>query len=794
MAALARRDIRTLLLAASALVPALLATAARAQTPITPPANMSSSWAYGAGPTARTLHARAADIYNVRDYGALGTNTGTTLAQQFPAATLTSLNTFATQWVSGVQAYAWMTNPAFGLTFSMPTSTDQGGTSSTLTFAEQLTGINNWSATVAAWQDPTHGNYLLQPGMQVSGACIATETTVTAMGRTPNASGYATVTLSKPLSSDCTAGSSITFTIAPAQLAALTMDWLGVQSAMAAAWLNTSAGGSVYIPAGNYILNHSLVNAGGITDTGSEVPNLDIHGDGYAMTRLQWPNDLGQDTCAILSGGRGSPESSNSTYHGLRLIGPGYSRVNGTAPNNMDGLCLGESDKAYMIRISAMRAGINGIKDHWSLRDAVLTNNGYGIYFAPYSSTIGNQLIEDTNLAGNMIASIGVATTDQIDASLIKNVHTGFSPYGIYYEANTKNVSQELYTVLSNSVLMNVYIEAVGNGWIYGSGESGAVVNNTFIGGGGSDVGSQPAYAITNASGGVVAAPAVIYVNEFQNNTMISTFWSAYGSVKDDIVEAGDYAVGNSWINDTGFVFNATSTVSPIKGGNNTSQNRFETFKGDGVFRSSGSSVGAGVPVYDNGYLLVFPYKDGRPFSGITASPAGAGHTVAVLTYSDLLYNVAKADPSQAIAAGQPVFVTTGGLAGGLTQEGSIGESVGTSAAGSTTVNIDLDPGTKGGATGTALGLAASGGNQSNAMAITSLVNQFSYVNPGTGTILGVVPIGQSEVVCNDGANSLLVYPQAGGEIGSAGTNIAVSVAPGTSATFMRMSATVWHR
>ena len=305
MAALARRDIRALLLAASALVPALLAMTAHAQTPIAPPANMSSSWAYGAGPTARTLHARAADIYNVKDYGALGTNSGTTLAQQFPAASLTSLNTFATQWVSGVQAYAWMNNPAFGLTFAIPTSTSQGSPGTTLTFLESLSGINGWSATVAAWQDPAHGNYLLQPGMLVTGSCIATGTTVTAVGRTPGATDFGTVTLSRATSAVCGSNAQITFTIGLSQLKTLTADWLGIQSAMAAAWMNTNSGSSVYMPSGNYIVNHSLINAGGVSNTNNPSYNLDLHGDGMAVTTISLPMDLGKDTCAITEGARG---------------------------------------------------------------------------------------------------------------------------------------------------------------------------------------------------------------------------------------------------------------------------------------------------------------------------------------------------------------------------------------------------------------------------------------------------------------------------------------------------------
>ena len=168
-----------------------------------------------------------------------------------------------------------------------------------MTFLESLSGINNWSATVAAWQDPQNGNYLVQPGMLVSGACVANGTTVSAVNRVPGTAAYGTITLSSATSSACAAGAAITFTIAPAQLQILTTDWLGIQGAMAAAWLNTQSGGSIYIPTGNYLVNHSLINAGGVTDTTFETPNLDIHGDGVAESRITFTYDLGPDTCGM---------------------------------------------------------------------------------------------------------------------------------------------------------------------------------------------------------------------------------------------------------------------------------------------------------------------------------------------------------------------------------------------------------------------------------------------------------------------------------------------------------------
>ena len=772
-----------------------IATTAFVQANASPiAANVSGSTVNLPGLTPRSLSTRLADVYNVRDYGALGTGTPTALASQFTAAATASLAAFAAQSVSGATPYAWMTNPAFGLTFSIPTSTDQGGKSSVLTFLTSLSGINNWSATVAAWQDPAHGNYLLQTGMQVGGSCIAAGTTVTAIGRTQGASGYGTVTLSQSSSTDCGTGTQITFTLAPSQLQLLTMDWLGLQGAMAAAWLNVQAGGSVYIPSGNYIINHPLVNAGGVIDPNVSLPNLDIHGDGVAVTRMQYLTDLGQDSCAISEATRGAPHSSSSTYHDFRILGPyTASRVNGVSPNRMDGLCIGAGARAWDLNIEGMHAGINGIKDHWTIRDSNFANNGYGIYYAPYTSTMGNQSFTDISVAGNTIAGFGISTTDQIDSSTFKNVHTGFSPYGFYREPVLTTITNPI-GFLSNSVLTNVWIEAVGNAWIYGAGQVGNVVGNVFTGGGFSDVGSQTAYSIPNGSGGTLPAPAVIYTDVFANNTMIGTNWSAYGSVSDGIVEASQSCFQNAWYDDINFVFNQTAAVPAMRCGPNPQDDRFYNPQGDGLFRRVSTNVTAGEAVSDNGGFQVVPFADGRSFAGITASPAVTNGIVGVVSFSDNTQNVVKADPNQVIASGQPVFATTGGVAGGLDGNGAVGTAWTGSGAGTATVRVDLDPGMKGGATGAATGLAAGGTTQSTATVVRSSTNQFSTVASGSGAMLGIVPVGASVTIYNDGVNVLRVFPPLGGQIGAAGVNVGVPLAAGASGTYRRIAATLWHQ
>ena len=204
--------------------------------------------------------------------------------------------------------------------------------------------------------------------------------------------------------------------------------------------------------------------------------------------------------------------------------------------------------------------------------------------------------------------------------------------------------------------------------------------------------------------------------------------------------------------------------------------------------------MAAGVPVQDGGNFLWLGYNTGSNFGGITASPAAQFGTVGVLNKAEVLYGVAKFDPNQAIVQGQPLFAMNGGLMGGMDQDGAVGVASIASAPGTATVTVDLFPGANAGSTGTKTGAVGAGTTQATAYVITAPSTQFSTVAAGSGAILGVIPIGKSIFIANDGANALLVYPQSGGQIGTAVANASVSIAAGTSATFRRLSITLWHQ
>ena len=223
------------------------------------------------------------------------------------------------------------------------------------------------------------------------------------------------------------------------------------------------------------------------------------------------------------------------------------------------------------------------------------------------------------------------------------------------------------------------------------------------------------------------------------------------------------------------------------------SQNRFLSAAGDGLFRTASLAVPYGTPLSDSGGLQAAPYMDGRSFAGLAASASAAGAAVGVLTSADNLQNVPKANPSQTIAQGQPVFATAGGVAGGLAATGAIGTARIASPAGAASITLDLDPGMKGGSPGAATGLTAAGSNQATATAVTSETNQFTNVPAGSGTMLAIVQVGATITIFNDGANGLRVYPPSGAAIGDAGINAPVTVQPGSSASFHRIGLNLWH-
>ena len=87
-------------------------------------------------------------------------------------------------------------------------------------------------------------------------------------------------------------------------------------------------------------------------------------------------------------------------------------------------------------------------------------------------------------------------------------------------------------------------------------------------------------------------------------------------------------------------------------------------------------------------------------------------------------------------------------------------------------------------------GLVATGTNQATALQLSDQWNEVDTVAAGTGVILSAFGMGQSQLVSNQGANALLVYPPPGLQINALAVNQAFSLGAGSTITFGFFSAT----
>lgn len=772
--------------------------------------NVNTARSASATGMSRSLSDRLGDVFNPMDYGALGTGAATPIGTAY-GASLAALAAYGN--ATGNHPFAFAADPKFGLTFSMTPSATSATASQAFLFNH--VGINNVTATVAIWQDPAYGNYLVTPGMQVTGACITRPTTVASVGRNPGLAGapdptYGTVTLSAAPATPCSGSTPLTFTTSPAQVALLTADWLGWQAAMAQAFYAPN-GGNVRAPQGVYVLNHSLLNPGGITDSNAAFPNIDVAGAGVAETTLYFPADLGLDMGAVTeANSAGESVTSASAYHDFRIRGPANNHVQGTgntlngAAVGMDGMRVGRGAVLHNLLINGVNGGISGVNDHTALNDVYSSNNACGYRYRDYTYTMGNQVIENGSMSGNYVASFCMPTTNQMDSSLVKNVHTGFGPRGFWYLPNTANVTSTL-GFLSNTTLIDVWVEGVGNCWICGAGHTGAVDGNIFIGGGGDGVVANPTFQISNGSGGYLAPTGIVDVGDFSYNTMIGTNWNSYRYLSDAAVVSSGNCLLNHWQGDGGFIFYALPTVNQLDCAS-VSGNTFGGPAGSGVIRTAlyGDTTQYEA-LSEYGYSGVGAFTPGLSFAGLAATAVthGQHRTVAVLKSAPSIppantsgaQGAPKTNPAQGIGNGQPVFADAGGgVSGGLSQTHAIGVAIVDGPSGSSVVQIALDPGMAGGAPGAATGLAAAGTSQATATAITAEVSEFTTVPSGAGAVLGIIPVGTTETICNDGANAENVYPQVGGTIQGLAMNAAASVPAASCLSFRRLSTTLWHR
>ena len=86
----------------------------------------------------------------------------------------------------------------------------------------------------------------------------------------------------------------------------------------------------------------------------------------------------------------------------------------------------------------------------------------------------------------------------------------------------------------------------------------------------------------------------------------------------------------------------------------------------------------------------------------------------------------------------------------------------------------------------------ATGTNQATALQTNSATVRFTTVASGTGCILANQSSGDSQIIINDGANTLSIYPPLGHTINGMAANAAFSLSPASWGYFDRISSTRW--
>lgn len=89
-------------------------------------------------------------------------------------------------------------------------------------------------------------------------------------------------------------------------------------------------------------------------------------------------------------------------------------------------------------------------------------------------------------------------------------------------------------------------------------------------------------------------------------------------------------------------------------------------------------------------------------------------------------------------------------------------------------------------------GLASTGSTQGGAVLLSSTVNVIAPVASGTGVLLPKALAGLEITIINQGANTLLVYPQVGGTVVPLSVNVGYAVVAGTSATLISSDGVSW--
>jgi hypothetical protein len=240
-----------------------------------------------------------------------------------------------------------------------------------------------------------------------------------------------------------------------------------------------------------------------------------------------------------------------------------------------------------------------------------------------------------------------------------------------------------------------------------------------------------------------------------------------------------------------GLLFNNTGSVLGNTGVGTAGQ--VLTSNGAGVAPSfqAGGGGGSGITGTTNGQVAVASgattIGSSLPLSG---SGGSAAQVVSASTASKTNAHLAVWDSlgglvdggltvgTTAIASGTNygvLYNNTGSVLGN-TGVGTTGQVLTSNGAG---VAPTFQAATGGGNATVATGISAAGTNQGTATVLTAVWTEVSTVGSGQGVLQKTPVLGERQMVANNGANTLLVYPVSGGTFDSLSANAAVSVGVG---------------
>lgn len=558
---------------------------------------------------------------NPRTYGAIADGQTHPIGRRFG---LTQEAAAAWRDRGGGRPYAWMTDERFGLRFTLTVSADQAAPGRTAMFNKTVPTIFGFIDFAQFNGDPAEGQKQLAPGWLVSGPGVAAGTSVAALDVAAGS-----ISFDRPFGAPLRKGFVLTFNVRPTEFQALEMDYVGVQSAVAA--LADHGGGVVTLPAGDYRWNRSVWNPGA-TDGPHFRGNVSIVGVDLPSSRIEFTADLGPGGCALGDRNRGPASVGTAVYGKFRLLGPGTVRNDGGTVAGMDGLCAGQAARIDEVAIQRFHAGINVVKDHGLISRADTSNNFYGVYFGSNGDSIGNWTIQDSNLNANSWAGLAVAWNNQIDFSMFRNLDLGGgSPYGMYREATPAGRKQTA-GFISNTLMEHIFSEQVGLGWIYAENPTDQIDRNVCL----------HCTAWLNATQFKIPGRrvrAVMAAGHITQNAFIASDLSNGGAhyrlVSDGIVVATDNVQSNDWGDLSGALDGVARSSPPFLAAPTMLFNKFTTDRAAGSFRRAEGRVGAGELLAQGAAAIgagVRPMAAGLVFAGVAAQSANSGEAVPVLT------------------------------------------------------------------------------------------------------------------------------------------------------------------